>query len=203
MTLYTEYEEQAAPQWATSGPNFRAWWQAHGLVKDVAIGAARVAAKASWPLETPFDGLPFIGSERSLPRVPSDTDDTYRATLHSAWDLWPFGGTEAGIVAALLRRWPSCAPSVLTYWDNPSYFGVDDTKWAQWQLALTMSTWGAPQNWGSGPSWGDPNLTWGISAPSGEVAELRDIIRTWNAGYAVCVHCVVTTPDGDIEIQVQ
>ena len=202
MTLYTDYQANAAPVWLQR-PTGRAWNEAHGLVKDVVVDAARVATKAGWPLATPADGLPFIGSERSLPRVPSDTDDTYRATLNDAFDLWEYGGTEAGVIAALVRRWPACAPNILTYWDNPSYFGSIDSQWAQWRLRVTMSTWGDPATWGSGVIWGDPSLTWGIAAPVGEVAELRDIIRTWNAGYAACVQCIVTTPDGDIEIQVQ
>ena len=199
MTLYTDWQADAAPVWLQR-TNGRAWHEAHGLIKDVAVDACRVATKAGWPLATPADGLPFIGSERSLPRVPDDTDDTYRETLHSAWDLWEYGGTEQGIIAALVRRWPSCAPNILTYWDNPSYFGSDDAKWAQWRLAVTMSTWGAAQTWGSGPLWGEPNLTWGITAPVGEVEELLSIIATWNAGYAVCVAVVVTTPSGDITI---
>lgn len=201
--LYTQWQADAAPPWLQR-PNGRAWNEAHGLVKDVVVDAARVATKANWPLATPADGLSYIGSERLYPRVPSDTDETYRETLHSAWDRAPYFGTEAGIIAALLRRWPACDPEIITYWDNPSEFGGDgDDKWAQWELVIEMSTWGAPATWGSGVIWGDPNLTWGITAPVGEVAELRDIIRTWNAGYAVCYRALVTTPDGVIAIQVQ
>jgi len=202
VTLYTDWQADAAPVWLQRA-NGRAWNEAHGLLKDVFVDACRVATKAGWPLATPADGLPFIGSERSLPQVPTDTEDTYRDTLHGAWDLWPYGGTEQGIIAALERRWPACAPDILPCWDNPSYFGSDDATWSQWRLRVTMSTWGAPQLWGSGGIWGDPDLTGGSTAPAGEVAELRNIIRTWNAGYAVCAHCIVETPDGDIEIQVQ
>lgn len=197
--IYHDYQVSAAPPWLV-GPNAVAWWQAHGLLKDVFVDAARIATKASWPLATPADGLPFIGSERSLPRVPSDTDDSFRATLHQAYDLWDYGSTEQGILAAIERRFPGSSPSILTYWDNPSFFGIDDTRWARWALFMTLDDWGAAATWGSGVIWGDPALTWGITAPVGEVAWLRDIIRLWNEGSAICTVAKITTPDGDIEI---
>ena len=199
MTLYTEYQPSAAPVWLQR-PNGRAWNEAHGLVKDVFVDACRVATKAGWPLATPADGLPFVGQERSLPRVPSDTDETYRSTLVSAWDLWDFGGTEQGVLAAVGRRFPASSPSILTYWDNPSFFGVDDARWARFALFLTINTWSAAQVWGGGITWGAPSLTWGISAPQGEVAELLDIVSTWQDAAAVCTKIVVTTPSGDITI---
>lgn len=199
MTLYTDYEERAAPPWAT-GPNFAAWWQAHGLVKDIVAGAARVAAKAGWPLETPVDGLSFIGSERLLPRVLSDTDDTYRQRLSDAWDLWEFGGTKVGIQNAILRRFPSSNAYVTPYWEAPVAFGVDDARWSRWLLYVTMGAWDVPAKWGSGVRWGDPYVQWGIRAPLGELAELKEIIRIWSPGDAVLVKIVVTTPSGVLEI---
>lgn len=198
--LYADYQDRTAPPWAT-GRNFSSWWQAHGLLKDACADAARVATKASWPKATPEDALPFIGQDRSLPRVPSDTEATYRATLQDARNLWAYGGTEQGVLAAITRRFPGSSPTILEYWDNPSFFGIDDTRWARFALFLTLSTWGAPPNWGDpGVDWGDPNLVWGVSAPQGEVAELFETIRTWRPGHTVCTKVVVTTPDGDIEL---
>lgn len=199
MTLYTDWQADAAPVWLQR-PSGRAWNETGGLLKDVVVDAARVATQAAFPLSAPADALSFLGRERSLPRVPADTDETHRETLRDAWELWPFGGTAPGVIAAVERRWPGAVPTILTYWQDPSYFGVDDSSWAQWALFLTLSTWGVAPVWGTAIKWGQPSLTWGISAPAGEVAELKDIIRTWGAGYAVCTKVVVTTPAGPIEI---
>lgn len=199
MTLYTDWQADAAPVWLQR-TNGRAWNEAHGLMKDVVADAARYATKAGWPLVTPADGLPFIGSERSLPRVPTDTDDTYRQTLLDAWDLWEFGGTKVGIQAAITRRFPTSNPYTLPYWENPAAFGVDDALWSRWILYVTMDAWSVPAKWGSGVQWGDPYLQWGVRAPLGELAELKAIIRTWAPGDAVLVKIIVTTPDGVLEL---
>ena len=197
--IYHDWQSASAPVWLQRA-NGRAWNEAHGLIKDVIVDGARVATKASWPLATPADGLPFIGNERSLSRVPSDTDETYRQRLADAWELWAYGGTNQGVIAAVETRFPGSSPSILTYWDDPAYFGVDPERWARWALFLTLDTWGKPAKWGSGVRWGDPSLKWGVSAPQGEVDELKAIIRTWGAGYALCVKVVVTTPDGVLEV---
>jgi len=198
--LYTEYEERSQPAWASSGPSFVAWWQALGLVKDVIVDAARYAAKAGWPLVAPVDALPFIGSERLMPRVPSDTDATYRTALHKAWDASEFFGSKVGIQNAIARRFPTSNPYAMPYWENPAAFGVDDTRWSRWILYVTMDAWSIPATWGSGVRWGDPILQWGVRAPIGEVAELKDTIRTWAPGDAVLVKIIVTTPDGVVEL---
>ena len=135
-----------------------------------------------------------------MPRVPSDTDATYRAALAGAWDTSEFFGTKVGIQNAILRRFPTSNPYAMPYWENPAAFGVDDTRWSRWILYVTMDAWDVPAKWGSGVRWGDPYLQWGVRAPLGELAELKSIIRTWSPGDAVLVTIVVTTPGGVLEL---
>lgn len=200
MTLFHDWQVSAAPVWLQRA-NGIAWHQAHGVVKDIFVDAARAATKAGWPLATPADGLSFIARERSLARVPSDTDATHALRLCSAFDLWEYGGTSYGVETALNTRYPLAGAVVLTYWTNPTFFGVNNALWARYYITMSITTWGAPAVWGAaGLVWGAVGLTWGISAPLGEVAELRALLRTWAAGYAKCTGIRITTSVGDIEI---
>ena len=158
-----------------------------------------IATKASWPLAVPPDGLRFIGNERSFPRVPSDTDDSYRDA-----------GRGLGCVAARRHRArnprggdPSI-PNKLAVdcylLGQPVLFGgVDDTRWARWALFLTLLTWGEAPLWGSGVVWGQNDLNWGISAPVGGSRAERHHPRLGRRLRGLH-QVIVTTPSGDIEI---
>lgn len=68
----------------------------HDLIFEGASQALRVGHLRSG--FQPNDALPLIGSERSIPRYPADTDTTYRNRLAEAWETWLHGGNEVAIL---------------------------------------------------------------------------------------------------------
>lgn len=50
---------------------------------------------------SPNDALPLIGSERSMNRYSTETNDGYRARLGDAWNAWQKAGDESAIVDTL------------------------------------------------------------------------------------------------------
>lgn len=83
------------------GPVGQAWQGAHGRFNDALVSLWKAGVTAGFPDECPADALPLLGAEIGIPRSPADTDDTYRAKLRRAWELWPFAGTPLGLLLAL------------------------------------------------------------------------------------------------------
>ena len=61
MTLYTDWQADAAPVWLQR-PSGRAWNETGGLLKDVVVDAARVATQAAFPLSAPLTRSRFLGA---------------------------------------------------------------------------------------------------------------------------------------------
>jgi len=82
------------------GENGQAWQAAHGQLNDELVYRWKLAVASAFPMEAPADALPYLGAEVGIPRSPADSDDTYRAKLRRAWEVWPFAGTPLGMLLA-------------------------------------------------------------------------------------------------------
>ncbi len=224
---YREWLVQVAPSWL-QGPWGARWLEALGLALDQVADAADAAAKVALPAKAPADALPWHGEERSIARAPADTEAAYRARLDDAWNLWEFGGTEQGLIAALQPFLPDATITILANRDWPDTWGVGlwggDGAWGD-------GAWGDAGEWGGGvwgwdppdhvsgywsrfwvllegatwtvDVWGggsawDDAGTWGSSATPAEVATLRALVRKWKSADEICAGFVVALGGGDL-----
>jgi hypothetical protein len=187
------------------GPVMAGYLRAIGEALDVQLDAAGQAVAARIIALAPPDALGWIGAERLLPRYPGDTDDTYRARLQRAWDLWQLAGTAAGILAALdacgFHSAAIYAARAATPPGEASWPPDGDTgNWSRFWVFLDVTSpannpfdW-QPTIWGTG-AWGTGG-TWGSTATTGEVALVRGIIRTLKAAHELCSGLYVDLPGG-------
>lgn len=137
----------------------------------------------------PADALPLLGSERLIERYPADTDETYKARLQDAWNIWEEAGTQAGI----RRQLEAFGLSDIEFrsntdwnWDNQP-----DNKSRFWViLNKSGHSFEKGRTWGDGSVW-DGGWTWGSTATFDEVSTIRRIIRKFKPGHDICLHIVV------------
>ncbi len=154
-----------------------------GLAKVIDIelvDRAKESVKAHIVEVAPASALATLGRERLLERYPTMTDDAYRAYLLAAWEVWPGGGTEGGLLAAFNAALPGPLYSVVDQADDPpvpfsgwnAFYVVIDAPlpWSRWQ-------------YGDGHHWGDTGLTWGSTATPAEIAFLRALAKKWKGGH--------------------
>ena len=123
----------------------------------------------------PADALPLLGAERLIERYPADTDETYKARLKDAWNIWQEAGTQAGIrrqLEAFGLRDIEFRSNTDWNWDN------QPDNWSRFWVILNKSghSFEKGRIWGDGSVWGG-GWTWGSTATFEEVSTIRRIIR--------------------------
>lgn len=200
---YEAWQPGDVPSWL-QGPRGLAWFAAHGRAKDLMVQAARVAVKTGFVHDCPADALPHHGAARLLPRYPGDTDDTYRARLAAAWDLWEWAGTRHGLLLMLeAMGFPHAAiynvrdatPPGEVSWPPDG----DTANWSRFWVFLDATVdnpfgW-VKRTWGSGWRYGDGS-TWGSTATRDQINLLRATIRLFKPAHAVCAGIYVDFAGG-------
>jgi len=100
---FIDYAFRISPPWLQRFVGRRYVGGSIGLTYDLLSEGCAQALKAPWLLSnsSPNDALPSIGTERSMPRYPADSDATYRARLHKAWGTWQHAGNGDAIIEQL------------------------------------------------------------------------------------------------------
>lgn len=100
---FREFIFRISPPWLQRFFGERLMGVTGGLMADSIMEGAAQGSRAPHLRSgiQPPDALPFIGSERSMPRYPADTDETYRDRLHAAWDTYEVGGNDGAIISQL------------------------------------------------------------------------------------------------------
>lgn len=102
---YSQYMQSLAPAWLRG--TFGELWNAdHGELVDDWVDRLKQSVKARFAGVCPEDALEYIGSERGLPRGPSETTAAYRLRLLDAWNTWLWAGTPLGILVAIENLYP-------------------------------------------------------------------------------------------------
>lgn len=150
-----------------AGPWGSRWLGAVGAMLDGALDGALDAGTLVGPPRAPVDALAFLGEDRALEQLPSESDASYRTRLTGAWNFWPWAGTLSGLTTAVgLLGYATV--EIRTARD----FGLP--LWAQWFVVaygtgIGPRAWGAPDTWGTG--------TWGSDATRDEVSRARRLLR--------------------------
>lgn len=84
----SSYEDWLPSLLPTADPWGRRWCAAHGALLDGQIARAKASVRAWAVALAPADALHHHGADRSIPRLPAETDDGYRARLVAAWETW-------------------------------------------------------------------------------------------------------------------
>lgn len=84
-----------------NGPMDELFAGVFGAEQDTELALLRVAALSRFPATCPDDGLDLLGQAYTLPRMPSESHDSYRARLVAAWDTWEVAGSPDAIVKSL------------------------------------------------------------------------------------------------------
>jgi hypothetical protein len=179
-TNYQEYVVTFAPGFLlkTWGKKFL-----QGIAKVLdseLVDRAKESVKAHIIEVAPDSALATLGRERQLEKYPPMSLATYRSYLQAAWEVWPGGGTEGGLLAALSAAlpgptyeiWEQIDGGPFTY-DGWSSFYVllrDPIPWDFWQ-------------YGTDRTWGEKESTWGSTATPAEIKFLRQLIKKWKGGH--------------------
>ncbi len=174
------------------------WGGAVGLVLDGISELATAAVKASVVDQAPSDALLWIGWERDLERGPAESSLRYRARLKSAWNDWPWAGTDKGVLGALSVLGYSAAERRDRQWWHDDL--VPGTVWARnWVVVYDPpAAWPIVETWADlaakYPTWADwsaARVAWGLEAPLDEVAHITRTVAKWTSSHALVVNIIV------------
>lgn len=180
-TTYQEYIVAFAP-----GFLLKQWGKAflQGIAKVIdteLVDRAKESIKAHILETAPLSALPTLGKERLLERYPTMTDENYRSYLKKAWETWPGGGTEGGILAAFSAALPGPEYQVLEQIDGG---GFPYSGWnAFYVLIRDPIPWEYWQYNDPGVTWDQKDLTWDSTATPAEIAFLRALAKKWKGGH--------------------
>lgn len=189
MADYAEFESGHAPPWL-AGPKGVAWWLVWGHFKDALAEGGKQAIKARMPLLGPPDALPALAEERSLERLPPDSETSWRERLAEAWELWALGGTKQGVLGAVQRIGLPAVTLEEAYEYDPG-----DPAWARFRVSVAT-----PNPWLSDGLWSDPGFyddggTWDSTASPEEVQRVRRQVRLWKGAHTACDGVAVELSD--------
>lgn len=181
-TLYRQHQQDLLPGpfGADGGASTAAM---EGAAKDALLArtkssvyAGLVADPDGRGREAPADGLPRLGLDADIERVPGESDTAYRARVEGAWESWSWAGTEYGVMHAVGLLGLG-HPAVISWRALP--WDTNATRWARLRIAFRgFASWtGAP--WGSW-AWGarvvEPIET---ADPATSRKALRRVLRKW------------------------
>lgn len=168
-------------------------WDVLGLALDGFADTARDAVKARFVNLAPSDALGFIGADRLLERYATQSEDSWRAWIEAAWDLWTFAGTENSVERALAEAgFTGASVHQANGTPPPGWVGAwppdsDTANWSRFWVWLA-EPWPFPWQpvlWGDGHKYGDGH-TWGSTATKQEIDLVRRIVRKWAPAHTIC-----------------
>jgi hypothetical protein len=153
------------------------------LVADAASETMSQSWLMSWLLEptSPDDALPFVGSERRMPRYPGETLANYRLRLWDAWSAYAFGGSKKAIEDQLRI---AGFPGRVLYggpYQQSNYYSQFWIWFPQGTHTVTApaAPWGS-FNWGDGTLWGPSGIT------TEQLNALIDLVKKWKHSQWIC-----------------
>lgn len=104
FSKYRDITRAMLPPWLLGTYGEKLMVNVLGLQADDVADEQLSAIQASWLLSSrsPDDALPLVGSERRMPRYPSEVTAAYRSRLHGAWDAYQFAGCEQTLIDQLV-----------------------------------------------------------------------------------------------------
>jgi hypothetical protein len=193
---YEDFHRLNSPSWL-QGPNGGKFQGALGKDMDTVLDRVRQAAIAGYPdntnvagvlTNTPPDALKYIGADRGLPRITSETDVNYAERLRTAWDAWPLAGGYLGLLRALVRGgFPAASTGIniiqkTKRWAYLVGDGLTGTVTYGTHSGFLFD-WQGPEVWNQFAIVFNADVS-GLTAGTAMATRLNDIIRTWKPAKA-------------------
>jgi hypothetical protein len=174
-----------------------------GAEMDAQLARLYEAARVGWPDYCPSDGLAYLGAERGLERVPTESEAEHRRRLKNAWSIWQDAGSQQIHVDAygwtglqnvrVYRRAEFSSPAP---YGSPYVRAFARQVWASFDIVIQK-----PHNW-QAKTWGSFNYgdgtVWGSTATGEEVSRLKRFARQFKAGHDTCVYIHVQLGNGPL-----
>jgi hypothetical protein len=196
-----------------------------GMIADGMVEAATQALQARMPGEGTPTALPYLARDRRIRRGWAETDAAFAVRLTGYRRDWRVAGNPfalmrqvQGYLSPLPARmavvnthgtWYTLEADGVTWsvdraqgnWDWDSTTGGDPAMWARFWLII-YSPAGVPFDrdgtWDDGEVWGDAtDSTWGSNATPTQVADIRQIVKTWKSAHEICANIVIVFDDND------
>lgn len=157
---YADWLPNQAPP-PLAGPNGAALLQRLGQMFDEQADRLRQGTLARFPTQgsvdglgtygtPPSDALDAMGSDRGLPRGPTELDAAYATRLQAAWTIWDYAGSHYGVLHALEVA-GFVSPRAIIVQDNGRWSQI--TGSAGTVADLTFGSLAAQANRGGAPGW--------------------------------------------------
>lgn len=184
---YREFIKRLSPTVLSSGWGEKLQGTIAGLAWDALADGVTQAIKSPWislGLEQPVDAVPVLADERKLPRYLIETPEQWQARVDDVWDIWGAGGAEPEIAAQYAAAgYPATIYSPLDW--NRSPFDW----WSQfWILITAAGPFGPPAVAGSAV---EGQHLCGVSGPTANVTEVRQIVAGMRPGHVVCRSIII------------
>jgi len=139
---------------------------------DLLADGISYGVRARYLSDAPADALGLAGLDRQLERGFAESDESWRARLEQAWEVWPWAGTvhPDGLLGQLRAFGYDSAT-------DPPYFvesqdtvpGIREAHWSQFWVVV--------------PAGAHPYTS---SIPAGHADAVRRILRAWRPANVVC-----------------
>ncbi len=177
MTDYREIQAEEQPSWMQNAAG-RAWNEAHGIIKDCLLEAAKVATRSRYASRATVDALPMIAANFGLGVGYRESEPRLRERLRTGWEQNQARASVSGLIRSLTAA-GYVSPEVRT--------GI---SWFEYYVVLRqpfpwVSDYLADGRWGDTGWWGDGGM-FTSAVPQDEVFFLRDIVRRHHPVHARC-----------------
>lgn len=133
--------------------------------------------------DTPPDHLPLLGAARLLPRLPFESEASYREVLKRPWFYHPRGGSPQSVLEHLARMDELYVPGTLipVTWainELPSGYAIEDFVYSI-QLTNVPAWMGDPYVYGVDAPPYDGSWVYGNKLPAAMVAAIVGVANYW------------------------
>jgi hypothetical protein len=211
MPTFVEHQGTNLATGFLRGDAGRAFLEAFGAMKDAQVARAKEAVKARMPGVCPADALAILGGERGIDRGLTESEESFRSRVRSAWDVWRWAGTPYGLLLAFY--WAGYRPTsgkvvLQTQGGKQHELRADfDPAVHTPENAIVVTNLGVVHLGGTPAElWSDCAViflppvvpAWLPTPPadgSAEVEAIRRLISKWKPAHARCVRLRVSTVD--------
>lgn len=157
-----------------------AWSQTLAVVQDALAEGARQSFLQGLPgnPEQTEDSLNQVGSDRELFRYRDESFASWSTRVHNAWQYYEQAGSPIQVLRAI-NEWGAIVFSAT--WNPANVFLVEGV-WARFTIFMLPGTppWQPATAYGSGHTYGEQNLLYGLSnAKLEDVTTLVRIVKKW------------------------
>lgn len=189
---------------------------ATSILFDALQDRVRQGIRARMPGEGTPTALPYLGSDRSIERGPTESSESYAARLRLALPTWQRAGTAPAMLEQLRAYFLPTPPPLRAVSNSATWHEIDPVTAVVTKTKVSPSNWvwdafaAVPRWWrgwvvidssagpwttwqaGTGKKCGDPTLTCGSTATPQEVSAIRKLVTKWKPANVHALNIILT-----------